>query len=57
MSSLLARLFRRGMSCSDVLEVLQSYLDGETDSNVARLVAESIETNLTREESASSALK
>lgn len=33
------KLFRRGMSCSDVLVVLQSYLDGETDPEVARQVA------------------
>ena len=36
---LMMRLFRRGMSCSKLLEVLQSYLDGETDSVVARKVA------------------
>lgn len=33
------KLFRRGMSCADVLEVLQSYLDGETDPEIARQVA------------------
>lgn len=33
------RLFRRGMSCGEVLEVLQSYLDDETDADVARQVA------------------
>lgn len=37
--ALLDRLFRRGMSCTDVLEVLQSYLDDETDLRVARRVA------------------
>ncbi len=35
---MLNKLFRRGMSCSDVLEVLQSYLDGETDEETARQV-------------------
>ncbi|MCP4226005.1 MAG: hypothetical protein GY773_21935, partial [Actinomycetia bacterium] len=34
--SLRNRLFRRGLSCGDVLEVLQSYLDGETEADVAR---------------------
>ncbi len=37
--SLRDKLFRRGLSCSEVLEVLQSYLDGETDADVARQVA------------------
>lgn len=35
----MAKLFRRGRSCGDILEVLQSYLDGETSSDVARQVA------------------
>ena len=35
---MLNKLFRRGLSCSDVLEVLQSYLDGETDEETARKV-------------------
>ena len=35
---MLKRLFRRGMSCEDVLEVLQSYLDGETDEQTAKAV-------------------
>ncbi|MDH3679826.1 MAG: zf-HC2 domain-containing protein [Acidimicrobiia bacterium] len=35
---MLHKLFRRGMSCEDVLEVLQSYLDGETDDATARQV-------------------
>jgi len=35
-------LFRRdkGLSCAAVMEVLQSYLDGETDADTARLVAD-----------------
>ncbi len=35
------RMFRRrkGMSCDQVMEVLQSYLDGETDTETARNVA------------------
>lgn len=36
------RLFnklRGGQSCEEILEVLQSYLDGETDEEVARQVA------------------
>ncbi len=37
--SLRDKLFRRGLSCTDVLEVLQSYLDGETEADVARQVA------------------
>ncbi len=36
---MLGRMFRRGMSCSQALEVLQGYLDGEVDENVARKVA------------------
>ena len=35
----LSRLFRRGLSCHQVLEVLQSYIDGETDAETARKVA------------------
>ena len=35
---MIRHLFRRGMSCHDVLEVLQSYLDGETDEETARKV-------------------
>ncbi len=30
---------RKGLSCDDVMEVLQSYLDGETDAATARGVA------------------
>ncbi len=37
--SLRDKLFRRGLSCTDMLEVLQSYLDGETEADVARQVA------------------
>jgi anti-sigma factor RsiW len=37
--TLRSRLFRRGLSCSEVLEVLQSYLDDEADADVARQVA------------------
>lgn len=33
------RLFRKELSCQEVMEVLQSYLDGETDAAVARDVA------------------
>lgn len=34
-------LFRRdkGLSCDQVMEVLQSYLDGETDADTAKKVA------------------
>ena len=32
------RLFRRNMTCADVLDVLQSYIDGETDEDTARKV-------------------
>ena len=39
MRSLLDRLLRRGMSCTEVVKVLQSYLDGETEPEVARAVA------------------
>ncbi|MGI9616893.1 MAG: anti-sigma factor family protein [Acidimicrobiales bacterium] len=35
---MMRQLFRRGMSCSQVLEVLQSYIDGETDEETARNV-------------------
>lgn len=35
----MTKLFRRGRSCGDILEVLQSYLDGETSPDVARQVA------------------
>lgn len=36
------KLFGRnkGLNCGDVMEVLQSYLDGETDVETARKVAE-----------------
>jgi anti-sigma factor (TIGR02949 family) len=30
---------RRGPSCEEILEVLQSYLDGETDEETAKQVA------------------
>ncbi len=33
------KIFSRNYSCSDTLEHLQSYLDGETDSKTARKVA------------------
>lgn len=39
-SEMLSKLFRRGMSCEDVLAVLQTYLDGETDEETARTVLE-----------------
>lgn len=32
--------FRGGPSCDEVMEVLQSYLDGEVDAETARRVAE-----------------
>ena len=32
--------FRSGLSCEEVMEVLQSYLDGEVDAETARRVAE-----------------
>lgn len=35
--------FRRGLSCDDVLNVLQSYLDGEVDAETARRVAGHLE--------------
>lgn len=35
---ILERLFRKGMSCGEVLEVLQTYLDGETDEQTARQI-------------------
>jgi len=35
---MIRQLFRRGMSCSEVLEVLQSYIDGETDEETAHKV-------------------
>ena len=35
----ISKLFRRGMSCNDILEVLQSYLDGEVEADTARQVA------------------
>ena len=33
------RLFRKDLSCQEVMEVLQAYLDGEVDASVARSVA------------------
>ncbi len=36
---ILRRLFRKDLSCQEIMEVLQSYLDGETDAAVARDVA------------------
>lgn len=35
----LLKMFRRGRSCEEILEVLQSYLDGEIDAETARSVA------------------
>lgn len=35
---MIMKLFRRGPSCEEVLEVLQAYLDGETDEATARNV-------------------
>jgi predicted anti-sigma-YlaC factor YlaD len=35
---MIMKLFRRGMSCEEVLEVLQAYLDEETDEETARKV-------------------
>ena len=35
----LMKLFRRGPSCEEIMEVLQSYLDGETDVETAKKVA------------------
>ncbi len=35
---MLSKIFRRGLSCHEVMEVLQSYLDGETDAETARQV-------------------
>lgn len=36
--------FRSGPSCAEVMEVLQSYLDGEVDTDTARDVAGHLET-------------
>lgn len=41
-SKLLNR-FRGGPSCDDVMEVLQSYLDGEVDAETARKIAGHLE--------------
>ncbi len=35
----LGNMFKRGMSCQEVLEVMQAYLDGEVDVEVARQVS------------------
>ncbi len=35
--------FRGGPSCAEVMEVLQSYLDGEVDTDTARNVAAHLE--------------
>lgn len=40
----LLQRFRRGLSCDEVMEVLQSYLDGEIDAETARLVAVHLES-------------
>jgi anti-sigma factor RsiW len=42
---ILSKLFRlrRGTSCGEILEVLQSYLDGETETRTARDVAVHLE--------------
>ena len=40
----LLRRFRGGPSCDEVMEVLQSYLDGEVDLDTARRVAGHLET-------------
>lgn len=42
-SKLLSRL-RGGPSCDEVMEVLQSYLDGEVDAETARRVAGHLES-------------
>ncbi|MEM7272944.1 MAG: zf-HC2 domain-containing protein [Actinomycetota bacterium] len=39
----LRQRFRKGMTCAEVMEVLQTYLDGETDVEVARAVAKHLE--------------
>lgn len=39
----LRRLFRKQLSCAEVMEVLQAYLDGEVDDATARMVAEHLE--------------
>lgn len=39
----LFKKMRGGLSCDDVMEVLQSYLDGETDTETARKVATHLE--------------
>jgi anti-sigma factor (TIGR02949 family) len=50
MMSLLRKLTGRP-SCADIMEVLQSYLDGETDAATARRVARHLDncTNCERE--------
>lgn len=35
----LMKMFRRGPSCEEIMEVLQSYLDDETDVETAKKVA------------------
>lgn len=35
--------FRGGLSCDEIMEVLQSYLDGEVDADTARQVAAHLE--------------
>ena len=40
---MIMKMFRRGLSCQEVLEVLQSYLDGETDEETARKVLDHLD--------------
>jgi anti-sigma factor (TIGR02949 family) len=41
--SKLTQWLRRGPSCDEIMEVLQSYLDGEVDAETARRVAGHLE--------------
>jgi anti-sigma factor RsiW len=40
---MLSKLFRKGASCSEILQVLQSYLDGEIETGDAREIAVHLE--------------
>lgn len=43
MKKRIMQMLGRGMSCAEVTEVLQAYLDGEVDVETARAVAEHLE--------------
>ncbi|MEM9561256.1 MAG: zf-HC2 domain-containing protein [Actinomycetota bacterium] len=40
----LLKRFRRGLTCEEVMEVLQAYLDGEVDVETALRVAEHLDS-------------